>query len=38
VAAGGRIHVVESGRESLEARFLELVSDLDQPARTGGGA
>jgi ABC-2 type transport system ATP-binding protein len=38
VAAGGRIHAVESGRESLEARFLELVSDLEQPVRPGGPA
>jgi hypothetical protein len=26
VAAGGRIHAVEPGRGSLEARFLELVT------------
>jgi hypothetical protein len=26
VAAGGRVHAVEPGRGSLEARFLELVS------------
>jgi ABC-2 type transport system ATP-binding protein len=26
VAAGGRVHVVEPGRGSLEARFLELVT------------
>jgi ABC-2 type transport system ATP-binding protein len=33
VAAGGRVHVVEPGRGSLEARFLELVTALDdQPA------
>jgi ABC-2 type transport system ATP-binding protein len=30
VAAGGRVHVVESGRGSLEARFLELVTALDE--------
>jgi ABC-2 type transport system ATP-binding protein len=27
VAAGGRVHAVEPGRGSLEARFLELVTD-----------
>jgi hypothetical protein len=26
VAAGGRVHAVEPGRGSLEARFLELVT------------
>jgi ABC-type multidrug transport system, ATPase component len=30
VAAGGRVHVVEPGRGSLEARFLELVTALDE--------
>jgi ABC-2 type transport system ATP-binding protein len=33
VAAGGRVHAVEPGRGSLEARFLELVS-----APSGGAA
>ena len=33
VAAGGRVHAVEPGRGSLEARFLELVTD--QPADPG---
>jgi len=28
VAAGGRVHVVEPGRGSLEARFLELLSGM----------
>ena len=32
VAAGGRVHAVEPGRGSLEARFLELVTGDDQPA------
>jgi ABC-2 type transport system ATP-binding protein len=32
VAAGGRVHVVEPGRGSLEARFLELVAaPLEEP-------
>ena len=26
VAAGGRVHAVEPGRGSLEARFLELIT------------
>ena len=26
VAAGGRVHAVEPGRGSLEARFLELIA------------
>ena len=30
VAAGGRVHAVEPGRGSLEARFLELVTALDE--------
>jgi ABC-2 type transport system ATP-binding protein len=30
VAAGGRIHAVEPGRGSLEARFLELVAAADE--------
>ena len=30
VAAGGRVHVVEPGRGSLEARFLELVRATDE--------
>jgi ABC-2 type transport system ATP-binding protein len=34
VAAGGRVHAVEPGRGSLEARFLELVTD--QPAGVPG--
>ena len=34
VAAGGRVHAVEPGRGSLEARFLELVTE---PAPTGDG-
>ena len=32
VAAGGRVHVVEPGRGSLEARFLELVSAREESA------
>ena len=34
VAAGGRVHAVEPGRGSLEARFLELVTDtpVEPPA------
>jgi len=31
VAVGGRIHVVEPGRGSLEARFLELVTAPEEP-------
>ena len=27
VAAGGRVHAVEPGRGSLEARFLELIAE-----------
>jgi ABC-2 type transport system ATP-binding protein len=34
VAAGGRVHAVEPGRGSLEARFLELVSPPAPPAPT----
>ncbi len=39
VAAGGRVHAVEPGRESLEARFLELVTE-PAPGRvpSDGGA
>ena len=36
VAAGGRVHAVEPGRGSLEARFLELVRD--DPGSTSGPA
>ncbi|MDO8483610.1 MAG: ABC transporter ATP-binding protein [Candidatus Limnocylindrales bacterium] len=32
VAAGGRVHAVEPGRGSLEARFLELVTGPPPPA------
>jgi ABC-2 type transport system ATP-binding protein len=32
VAAGGHVHVVEPGRGSLEARFLELVTAPEEPA------
>ena len=32
VAAGGRVHAVEPGRGSLEARFLELVAERQEPA------
>jgi ABC-2 type transport system ATP-binding protein len=33
VAAGGRVHAVEPGRGSLEARFLELVSSpIEEPS------
>ena len=32
VAAGGRVHAVEPGRGSLEARFLELVGAPDRDA------
>ncbi len=32
VAAGGRVHAVEPGRGSLEARFLELVTGSPPPA------
>ena len=32
VTAGGRVHAVEPGRGSLEARFLELVTDQAGPA------
>jgi hypothetical protein len=33
VAAGGRVHAVEPGRGSLEARFLELLAETagDRP-------
>jgi ABC-2 type transport system ATP-binding protein len=31
VAVGGRVHAVEPGRGSLEARFLELVAGTDEP-------
>jgi ABC-2 type transport system ATP-binding protein len=34
VAAGGRVHAVEPGRGSLEARFLELVAGPQPPAST----
>jgi ABC-2 type transport system ATP-binding protein len=34
VAAGGRVHAVEPGRGSLEARFLELVAADDGPSET----
>ena len=31
VAGGGRVHAVEPGRGSLEAAFLELLADQDDP-------
>ncbi len=31
IAAGGRVHAVEPGRGSLEARFLELVTERQEP-------
>jgi ABC-2 type transport system ATP-binding protein len=36
VAAGGRVHAVEAGRGSLEARFLELVGEAAPAASSAG--
>jgi ABC-2 type transport system ATP-binding protein len=37
VAAGGRVHAVEPGGGSLEARFLELVAGTGRPVEGGKG-
>ena len=38
VAAGGRVHAVAQGRETLEARFLELLGAPADPEGSAGGA
>ncbi len=38
VAAGGRIHAVDAGRETLEERFLELLGHAADPEQAGPAA
>jgi hypothetical protein len=38
VAAGGRIHAVDAGRETLEERFLELLGHPADPEQAGPAA